>query len=158
MDFLYTSGKAGRYNLSSMPCIYGAEDQATAGAESERYRKGRTVSLTTYWIKVTGDLLDLGDAKVLKALQFTPEELYAPWRGLSTQGPTKTQLLGQAVAESGRFCGIRFPADAAKQRGFSGYNVVIFREGVKAPWSVVVSNDQGEEVSRWPELQTFFQF
>ena len=40
-QFLYTSGRPGRYNPRDALCLYVSEDAATAGAEFDRYWDGR---------------------------------------------------------------------------------------------------------------------
>jgi hypothetical protein len=77
-----------------------------------------------------------------------PADLHTPWRFAAT--PTKTQRLGAAVAVRAKFAGIRFPSDAAQDRGFLGYNVVFFQKAVISPASVVVFDDAKREVARWP--------
>lgn len=149
-EFLFTSGKAGRYNEKGVLCIYASEDLPTAGAESERYREGRTVATTTYWLHMEAKLLDLAASDVLEALQLTTDDLFRPWRGLSVSGPTATQLLGSFIAQQTKLSGIRFPSDAARERGFTGFNIVVFRQALVAPWSVIVSSDDGAPLARWP--------
>lgn len=147
-QFLYTSGRPGRYNPRGLEALYCSEDLPTAAAEMERYRGGKTSQLITYWIHLQALILDLGDAAVVSALRLRADDLHAPWRFAAT--PTKTQLLGEAVAARSRFAGIRFPADAASARGFVGHNVVFFRKAVVPPASVIVLDDSGREVDRCP--------
>lgn len=147
-DFLFTSGNPGRYNPRGIYALYAAEDQSTAGAEAERYRGGRTTQSVVYWAKPSAVVLDLSSAANLAALGLTGADLFANWRFAPT--PTPCQLLGQAIAAQTRLAGIRFPSDAAKARGFTGYNVVFFKAAVVSPSSLIVSDDVGTEVQRWP--------
>lgn len=135
-QFLYTSGRPGRYNLRDTHCLYCSADMPTAGAEFDRYRGSRTTQSSTYWIHANVLVLELEDPAVLTALGLTDPDLFAPWRALSTPGPTLTQQLGTAVATQDRLHGVRFPSDAAKERGFTGYNLVLFRKSVVAPASI----------------------
>jgi hypothetical protein len=57
----------------------------------------------------------------------------APWR--TTAKPTKCQTLGYAVSLQQRFAVIRFPADAARD---SGFNYVIFKSIIRAPYFIQV--------------------
>ena len=41
-DYLFTSGRPGRYNPRGVEALYASEDLLTAGAEADRYRKGET--------------------------------------------------------------------------------------------------------------------
>ena len=49
-----------------------------------------------------------------------------------------------------RFGAVRFPSDAARARGFSGFNFVLFPSAIVAPMSVVIRDDPGVEIQRWP--------
>lgn len=147
-DFLFTSGRPGRYNPRAVEAIYAAEDQATAGAEAERYRKGRTTQTIVYWLIPNAHVLDLGDPANLTALGLTDADLFASW--MFAAAPTRTQLLGQALASQSRFAGIRFPSDAAKARGFTGYNMVFLKAAVVAPSLIIIRDDTGHEIQKWP--------
>jgi RES domain-containing protein len=147
-DFLFTSGRPGRYNSRGIQALYAAEDLATAGAESERYRKGRTTQTIVYWATPNAVVVDLGDAGTIAALGLVDLDLFAPWMFAAT--PTRAQLLGEAVAAQTRLGGIRFPSDAARTRGFVGYNFVFYKAAVAAPSSVVIHDDSGHEIQRWP--------
>jgi RES domain-containing protein len=149
-QFLYTSGRPGRYNLRDTHCLYCSADMPTAGAEYDRYRGCRTTQSLTYWIHANVLVLDLEDRAVLAVLGLTERDLFAPWRALSSPGPSLTQKLGTAVATQDRLHGIRFPSDAAQERGFAGYNVVLFRKSVVAPAAVVIKDDSGVTLDTWP--------
>lgn len=147
-DFLFTSGRPNRYNPRGIDALYAAEDQATAGAEAERYRNGRTTQTIVYWMVPNARVLDLSDPANLVALGLSDSDLFANWRFATT--PTRTQLLGQAVAAQSRLAGIRFPSDAARARGFVGHNLVFFRTAMVGPSSLVIRDDTGREVQKWP--------
>jgi len=57
-------------------------------------------------------VLNLGDARIRRRLQTSIEELKSPWKGglLPPYSWSDTWLLGEAVFESERFDGIRFPS------------------------------------------------
>lgn len=148
-QFLYTSGRPGRYNLRDIHCLYCSADMSTAGAEYERYRGAKTTQSVTYWIHPNVVVLDLADDAVRDALGLTEADLFAPWRALSAPGPTLTQQLGAAVAAQDRLHGIRFPSDAARQRGFPGFNLVVFRKSVAPPAAVVIKDDSGVTLDAW---------
>lgn len=149
-NYLFTSGGAGRYNSPKVECIYASEDMPTAAMEYERYNLGHTNQSVTYWIHVSGAVIDLGDVATLGALGLTSDHLFLPWRGLSVKPPTITQRLGDALGGQTRLCGIRFPSDAARARTTAGSNYVFFRLAVRAPASVIVKDDKGAIVQSWP--------
>jgi RES domain-containing protein len=149
-QFLYTSGRPGRYNLRDTPCLYCSADMPTAGAEYDRYRGAGTTQSVTYWIHVKILVLDLTDSAIVAALGLKRADLFAPWRVLSSPGPSLTQQLGATVATQDRLHGIRFPSDAAKDRGFAGSNLVLFRKSVVAPAAVVIKDDSGVTLDSWP--------
>ena len=149
-DYLYTTGYAYRVNTALSRALYGAEDAATAGAEWERHakRSPRLLAQVLYLMEVNLPVVDLGDAAVLAALQLAEADLQAPWEFMPT--PTKLQLFGDAVASQNRFGAVRFPSDAARERGFKGFNFVMFPSAIVAPMSVVIRDDVGTEIQRWP--------
>src|SRR5437660_1479301 len=51
-DFLFTSGKAYRYNTRGIHCVYFAEDERTAAAEYERHNVSRHQPFVTYFAEV----------------------------------------------------------------------------------------------------------
>jgi hypothetical protein len=99
-----------------------------------------------FWIHPRALVLDLGNPATVDALKFQ-NELYASWRFAGS--PTKTQMLGAAIAAQTRLAGIRFPSDAAREKGFVGYNLVLFKRSVVAPHWVVIKDDAGKEIQRW---------
>lgn len=149
-DFLYTTGYAYRLNTSASLTLYGAEDAPTAGAEWERYAKKspRLLTQVLYFIEVSLPVVDISDLNILAALQLTVADLQEPWEFVPA--PTKVQLLVDTVARQKRFGAVRFPSDAARVRGFLGCNLAIFRSAVTSPMSVIVRDDVGHEIQRWP--------
>lgn len=147
-DFLFTSGRPGRYNPRGIEALYASEDQATAGAEAERYRAGRVTQNVVYWVRPNALVLDLGNPTTVAALGLVEADLFSDWK--FAPAPTRSQLLGEEVAQQSRLAGIRFPSDAAKARGFLGYNIVFFKKSVVTPSAITVHDDTGREVQRWP--------
>lgn len=147
-DFLFTSGRPGRYNTPGIQAVYASESQAIAGAEAERYRNGRVTQNIVYWLHPSALVLDLGDSNNLNDLGLTDADLYTPWRFATT--PTKTQLLGREIAAQTRLAGIRFPSDAAKALGFAGYNVVFLKDAFVSPASLIVRDIDGKVIQQWP--------
>lgn len=149
-NFLYTTGYAYRVNTAASLALYGAEDAATAGAEWERHAKKspRLLTQVLYFIDLSIPVVDLGAGDVLAALKLTDADLQAPWE--FKPASTKLQLFGDAVARQQRFGAVRFPSDAARERGFKGFNFVIYPVAIVAPMSVVICDDGGTEIQRWP--------
>ena len=147
-DFLFTSGRPGRYNTKGIQAVYASESQAIAGAEAERYRNGRVTQNIVYWLHPSALVLDLGDSNSLNALGLSASDLYTPWRFATTH--TKTQLLGKEIAAQTRLAGIRFPSDAANALGFAGYNVVFFKDAFVSPASLIVRDSDGKMIQQWP--------
>lgn len=149
-NFLHTTGYAYRVSTTASLALYGAEDAATAGAEWERQasRSPRLLTQVLYFIDLVMPLVDLGNATVLSAIQLTEADLQEPWQFVPA--PTKLQHFGDAVSRQQRFGAVRFPSDAARERGFKGFNVVIFPSAIVAPMSVVIRDDVGFEIQRWP--------
>ncbi len=149
VDFLFTSGKAYRYNSRGVECVYFAEDEATAAAEYEFHHLGQRQPVTTYFAEVRlRRVLDLGDAGTLSVLGLDGRDLRAPWRG--ARRPTATQLLGDAVSRQTEIAAIRFPSEAARLKGFVGANVVIFRACVRRPDQVHILGPSRKPLQKWP--------
>jgi len=148
-DFLFTSGRPGRYNTRGIQAVYASEDQPTAGAEAERYRNGRVTQNLVYWVHPTALVFDILEiAANLNALGLTTADLYTPW--MFAKIPTKTQLLGSDIAAQTRLAGIRFPSNAARDRGFAGYNLVFFKDALVSPRSLIVRDGGGNIIQQWP--------
>jgi RES domain-containing protein len=149
-NYLFTSGYPGRYNSDGVLALYASEDAATAGEEWERRARQlpRLPRQLVYFVEFSVPILDLGNAATLEALELTQADLTAPWEFVLAA--TMTQRLGDAVAAQQRFGGIRFASDAARLRGFVGFNIVLFRTAIAAPNFVVVRQDDRREIQRWP--------
>lgn len=150
-DWLFTSGKPNRYNPAGVECIYFSESPETARAE---YESGWTSQIladqpvTTF--HATADLrcvLDVSDPATLRQLGLKRSDLTAPWRLAGS--PTLTQLLGQAVSETGLFSAIRYPSAVKKGGRSAGMNVVIFKDCVQAPDGVEVRGDTATPLQKW---------
>lgn len=149
VDFLFTSGKAYRYNPSGVECVYFAEDEATAAAEYEFHNAGQRQPVTTFFAEVRlRRVLDLGNGGTLSVLGLNGSDLRAAWRGAPK--PTVTQLLGEAVSRQADIAAIRFPSEAARLKGFAGANVVIFRDCVQRPDLVHILGPTKQPLQKWP--------
>jgi len=149
--FLWTSGKANRYNPAGIECIYFAEDLDLAILEYSRYMKllgSEPMPFTTYFADAKLPILDLADAQILAALGLSDSDLHASWRLSSSL--TKTQLLGLAVAQQRRFSAIRYPSDAAFAEGKTGFNYVIFRDCIDPAALLRVLTGNLVAVQEWP--------
>jgi RES domain-containing protein len=149
VDFLFTSGKAYRYNPRGVQCIYFAEDDATAAAEYERHIAGNRQPFATYFASVrVRRLIDLCDPQTIKALGFPAREMRTPWVG--ARKPTLMQQLGEAVSRQNQIAAIRFPSEAARAKGLIGANVVIFRNAVRRPDCVQILGPTKHPLQKWP--------
>ena len=93
VDFLFTSGIAYRYDTQGIPCVYFAEEEATARAEYERHHPVGLVPFATYFADVRlRQVIDLCSTEVLTILGLRLSDLNVPWVGART--PTATQRLG----------------------------------------------------------------
>jgi RES domain-containing protein len=149
-DYLYTSGYSNRYNPDKIRALYVSGDATTAGEEWERRSRQMQNQLqqVLYSVEASVVTLDLGDATILAALNLTQADLTAPWQFVPR--PSTTQRLGEAVSKQQRFSAIRYPSDAARVRGFNGFNMVIFPTAIVVPQSVIIYDDRGIEIQRWP--------
>lgn len=151
-DWLYLSGRKYRYNQAGASCIYFSESQTVAQMEYDDYWKGTPGEhqpASTYHAEVSlSRVIDLTDPKTLKALKIHREELFENWR--LAKLPTLTQLLGTAALNGGNFAAIRYPSAAAERLGAAGSNVVIFRDRIRRPDSVVILGGKGKILQRWP--------
>jgi RES domain-containing protein len=146
-DFLYASTRAGRYNPDKIECIYWSENETVARLEYRRYHQG-VETYETFFCRYKVNVVDLADSDVLSALGLNDSDLRARWRTASS--PPETQLLGHAVSLQQRFAAIRFPSDAARSAGESGFNYVVFRASLRNPHFIEVATDPGLAVQRWP--------
>jgi RES domain-containing protein len=149
LDFLFTSGIAYRYNPRGVECLYFAETEETAAAEYARHNRGFFQPVTTYFADVQlRRVLDLCDANTLAALGLTRRDLRTPWVG--ARRPTATQLLGGAVNQQSEIAAIRFPSEAAREKGFAGANLVIFRDCLHRPDHVHILGPTKKPLQKWP--------
>jgi RES domain-containing protein len=150
-DYLFTSGQANRYNPPGVRCVYFSENEATARLEyARRFGKSRAAQqpLGIYFAEVgLTKVLDLADATTRDALKLRLKDLAVAWQ--LARRPTRTQLLGLA-ADKGLVAAIRFPSDAARAEGSSGFNVVIFHDGVQAPDYVHILGPMKKPLKKWP--------
>lgn len=151
-DYLFTSGQANRCNPAGVECVYFSEDERTARTEYAR-RFGRSSAglqpLGTYFAEVNlARILDLADEQARRLLKLKAADLSAAWqRG---RKPTRTQLLGLALNEQGNISAIRYPSDAARAAGLTGFNIVIFRDCVRKPDFVRILGPMTKPLQKWP--------
>jgi RES domain-containing protein len=149
VDFLFTSGKASRYNPRAVWYVYFSEDEATAAAEFERHQVRKAQPFVTYFAEVRlRRVIDLCDAGTVAALGLNARDLKAAWVGARTA--TATQNVGEAVSRQRHIAAIRFPSDAARARGVAGANVVIFRDCVQRPDHVHILGPSKRPLQKWP--------
>lgn len=151
-NWLYTSGRANRYNPPGVHCVYFGTDSAVVRSEYEEMWKGlegEHQPATEYKASVKlHRVLDLTDPATLTWLGVTEDDLFAPWR--FSKDATVTQLIGLAVYETGLFSAIRYPSNAIHDLEKAGANVVIFRDCVKAPDSVLILGNALDPLQKWP--------
>lgn len=151
-NWLFTSGKPNRYNPAGVNCVYFAETRDIAQAEYDDYWKGlwgANQPVTTYFAEARLQrVLDLTDKVTLKALRVDSIDLFKNWR--RAKHPTLTQLLGQAVSETGIFSAIRYPSKTTAGRGQAGVNLVIFRGCVHSPDTVRILGPDRKPPQEWP--------
>lgn len=151
-DWLFTSRKPNRYNPAGTECVYFADEGVTAQSEYESYGRGwpgENQPFVTYYAEVQlGRVLDLHSAKTLKTLGLRESDLFAQWR--TAKRPTVTQLIGQAINEDSIASAIRYPSKAAKEAGFSGTNIVVFRDCIQKPDFVQILGSEKKPLQKWP--------
>ena len=146
-DFLHATTRSGRYSPESVESIYWSEDEVLARLEYRRYHKGAQ-TYETFFCRYDVNVVDLGDSDVISALELTASDLRAHWR--TATRPTKCQILGHAVSLQQRFAAIRYPSDAARAAGASGFNYVVFKASVRDPYFIQVETEPGLPIQRWP--------
>lgn len=151
-DFLYTSGKSGRYNPAGVLCVYFSEAEDTVRLEYERLWAGTIGSkqpFVTYFARIKLDnVLDLSSNATAKALKLRPQDLRKEWRNATSL--TETQKLGLVVATRTPISAVRFPSDPAASAGKPGSNLVIFRQKVRRPDYVKILGPDKAPLQTWP--------
>lgn len=152
-SFLLVTGKPGRYNPDGVHCVYWGEDPEQSLLEYRRYMESIGLDpdsspFTTYAAEAKLAVLDLGDPGILGELDLTEADLHTGWR--TSRAPTSTQLLGKALARQKRFTAIRFPSDAAFQKGLRAFNWVAYRDSIQSPLFLKVLSGGGIPGQGWP--------
>lgn len=151
-DFLYASQRPNRYNPAGIECVYFSQNEETARLEYERSWAGLSGAkqpFVTYFARVKlHNVLDLTTQATLTQLKLVPQDLHADWRKAAY--PTKTQLLGLAVATKTRISAILYPSDAAVSVKSSGTNVVIYRATIRRPDYVRILGPKKQPLQNWP--------
>jgi RES domain-containing protein len=147
-DWLYCSCEPGRYNPKNIACVYFADGGRTARAEHACNEENELQPIVFFSAKVRlRHALDLTDAETLKCLGIKKSQLFEDWERQKT---STTQLLGAVVAKHPRFSAIIFPSAAAKEAGFTGKNIVIFRDSIRRPDFVHILGPTNKPLQRWP--------
>lgn len=149
--YLFASGKPNRFNPPGVHCVYFSEDERTAREEYARRLVGHStrqpVAIYVARVKLAR-VLDLANQKTCQALGLGTKHLSVAW--MRARQPVRTQLLGLAVSEQHAISAIRFPSDAARASGFTGFNLVIFRDAVRKPDFVRILGPSAKPLDQWP--------
>ncbi|HUS36733.1 MAG TPA: RES family NAD+ phosphorylase [Verrucomicrobiae bacterium] len=147
-DWLYCSCKAARYNPKNIACVYFAQDGRTARAEHACNNGNDVQPMVFFSAKVQlRNAIDLTNSQTLKTLGLTTAQLFENWERKKI---VATQLLGAAVAKHPKFSAIMFPSSAAREAGFRGKNIVIFRDSIRRPDFVQIIGPTKKPLQRWP--------
>jgi RES domain-containing protein len=147
-DWLYTSCEAKRYNPKGVACVYFALGGRTARAEHACNGNSDVQPIVFYSAKVRlAHTLDLTSLKILKTLGLTRAQLFEDWER-KKQWPTG--ILGGVIAKHPQFSAILFPSAAAREAGFKGENIVIFRDSIKRPDLVHILGPTKTPLQKWP--------
>lgn len=150
--FLYTSGRANRFNPRGVYALYLADQRGTCldeiHEENPRFELERPADVTFRVNVSLHRCLDLLDPEITKCLKISTDELFANWR--RARKPTATQKLGLTIENEGLFSSIRYPSNAARKRGKQGWNVVIFPSCLLAAELVSIRSPDGKHSEQWP--------
>ena len=127
------------------------ESVATAEAKQEPGLRGfdeePAVPSVIFFVDVSvSAVLDVTRPDVQVALGTNEKELLANWRTISD---APTQILGNAVYNSGRFEGIRYRSAAAEKESKEGYCLVLFRDRKLASSKVLIYDDSNIFSEEW---------
>ena len=151
-DWLYSTGRAYRYNLAGAEGVYFSETREVAQMEYDSYWQGlpgEFQPVAIYHAEVSlSRVLDLTNLGVLTQLKIQRRHLFLPWR--TAKRPVPTQRLGAAVLATGLFGAIRYPSHAAEVLGKTGTNFVLFRAGIQTPDFVRILGPNGRTLQQWP--------
>jgi RES domain-containing protein len=147
-DWLFCSCKPARYNPKSIACVYFADGGRTARAEHACNEESDLQPIVFFTAKVQlRHVLDLTNSKNLKAIGLKKSHLFEDWERKKISA---TQLLGAAIAKHKKIKAIIFPSAAAKEAGFTGKNIVIFRDSIHRPDSVKIIGPTTKPMQAWP--------
>jgi len=153
-NWLFTSGKANRYNPAGVNCVYFSETDAVAKCEYvDQWGKTSAAKqpVVTFYAEIAlARVIDLANPAVIKTLNFQTVDLLAPWR-LATS-LTSTQLLGQAVNDYQKITAIRYQSKATADQGLGGFNFVIFHNNVlfSPDYVRILGPDKSKPLQSWP--------
>lgn len=147
-DWLFCSCEAARYNPKNVACVYFADGGRTARAEHACNEESDVQPIVFFTAEVSlRHVLDLTNSKVLKMIGLRKAHLFEDWERKKT---AVTQRLGAIIAKHKKFNAIIFPSAAAKEAGFAGKNIVIFRDSIRRPDSVKIVGPTKKALQRWP--------
>lgn len=146
-SYLFTSGRRNRCNPSGTRCLYISADRDTALSEYDSYFE-REPHLVYYGHFKAARIVDLGDAATLAHFDIDLGELFAKFK-LSVR-PTLLQQLGYVVSRQTEICAIRFPSNACRKVGRSGWNLAVFPDALRAPDSLIIHGPGDSVLEQWP--------
>lgn len=147
-DWLFCSCKPARYNPKNVPCVYFAQDGRTARAEHACNEEIELQPIVFFSAAIhLRCCVDLTEPKSLRILGLKQSQLFEDWERKKNSA---TQALGAIIASQSRFSAIVFPSAAARQAGFRGKNIVIFRDNVRRPDSVKIVGPTKKPLQSWP--------
>lgn len=131
--------RGGRFNPPAMPALYMSEEFSTAVAEYEQDLGIRPGTLCAYDVKA-GRIVDLDDARTLRALGIDAAVLRAPWKYIAfvEKRAPATWSIAERLTNLG-VDGIRVPSVQA-----AGFNLVLWRWNIEGAAKVAALDPLGE--------------
>jgi RES domain-containing protein len=150
--FLYTSGRANRFNPPGVDCLYFSETERVALREYARTLGGTSAASgpkLTFIAEVDlRKVIDLGWVEVKRVLNVSTASLFDPWR--DADSPTRLQQLGLAISRQREVSAIRYPSDACRRAGMKGWNIAIFPNAVALPSQLRIMGNSGVVLEELP--------
>jgi hypothetical protein len=150
--YLFTSFRRGRCNPTGVACIYFSEDEETADAEYRSLWAGTEAENQPKLIFRANirlsRVLDLGMSDVRESFGISDRDLFDPWRRIKDD--TLLQAIGRSINEQTNIAAMRFQSNAARQYGFDGWNIAIFKETLRSPEKVTILGNTNVPLESWP--------